>query len=84
MPAVPAVAAAVAAAAAGVAPRAVGERAARLARLAACKRFEMAWMFAGGAEKTAVTEMLSAGQGAAEVDAAELATAAKRYGVKLA
>jgi len=61
----------------------VGVAAARVAHLAACKRFEMAWMFAGAAEKTSVSDMLNAAKDCAEVPAAELQAAAKRYGVKL-
>ena len=56
----------------------------RLVHLASVRRFGMAWMFVGNAEKSAVTRLLSAAAGCADVDAAELAAAAKRYGVQLA
>ena len=71
-----------------LASRAAGEQAgvaaARIAHLSTCKRFDMAWMFVGKAEKEAVQALLVAGQGCAEVSAAELSQAAQRYGVKLA
>ena len=60
-----------------------GTAAARIAHLSTCKRFEMAWMFVGAAEKSAVTAILTGGVGCAELPADELAAAAKRYGVKL-
>ena len=60
-------------------PPAVG--AARLCGLCAVRRFDMCWMFVGKLEKAAVEAVLRAA--ASEVDPAELAAAARSYGVKL-
>jgi len=61
-----------------------GVAAARIAHLGGCKRFDMAWMFVGKAEKAAAQAILGAAEGCAELSAAELEEAAKRYGVALA
>ena len=60
----------------------VGVTARRIAHLSGCKRFDMAWMMIGKAEKAAVSEILKVGK--AGVPPAELAIAIKRYGVQMA
>ena len=57
--------------------------AARIVHLSTVRRFDMAWLFVGKAEKAAVAQILGAAVGCADVDAAGLAAAAKRYGVEL-